>query len=106
LNGRTYNTSIPSIEIDYFAIDEDYRSLLYDKDSTRYNTLSQALFLAMIEYINSISINSVGATHICLYAVPKAVNFYKRCGFEEFSSFMKRDELPFIGGCTPMFYVM
>lgn len=104
--GQVFTTTIPSIEIDYFAIDEDYRSLRLDKDSNRYETLSQALFLLMIQKIEEISHTVVGATHICLYAVPQAVNFYKRCGFCEFSPYMNRDELPFLDGCVPMFYAI
>ena len=104
--GNAFTTSIPSVEIDYFAIDEEYRSLRLDRDSKRYETLSQALFLIMIQKIEEITHTVVGATHICLYSVPKAVNFYKRCGFKEFSPYMNRDELPFLDGCVPMFYTI
>ena len=58
----------------------------------------------MIEYIKKISTEFVGATHICLYAVPKAVNFYKRCGFECFEEYMNPDEIPFLENCVPMFH--
>lgn len=105
-NGNEYSTSIPSIEIDYFAVDEEYRSLKLEKNSNRYETLSRAFFLFMLNYISEISINQVGATHICLYAVPKAVSFYKRCGFELFEEYMDRDEAPFVKNCIPMFYVI
>lgn len=105
-NGKDFLTSVPAIEIDYFAVDEEYRSLKLDKDSNRYETLSRAFFLYMLEHIKWISINQVGATHICLYAVPKAVSFYKRCGFEPFEDYMNADEVPFLNNCTPMFYVI
>ena len=104
--GKPFVTSIPAIEIDYFAMDEEYRSLKYDETSNRYQTLSRAIFLYMLEHIKEISVNSVGATHVCLYAVPKAVNFYKRCGFEPFAEYMNPDEIPFLKNCTPMFYVI
>ena len=103
-NDEEYITSIPTIEIGYFAVDEGYRSLKWDETSNKYETLSRAFFLFMIEYIKTISIDWVGATHICLYAVPKAVSFYKRCGFECFKDFMNPDEVPFLKNCIPMFY--
>ena len=104
--GNPFLTSIPAIEVDYFAVDEEYRSLKLDERSNRYETLSRALFLYMLEHIKEISVENVGATHICLYAVPRAVNFYKRCGFEPFEEYMNPDEVPFLNGCIPMFYVI
>lgn len=101
---REYITSMPAVEIDYFAVDEEYRSLKWDETSTRYETLSRGFFMYMIEYIKKISTEFVGATHICLYAVPKAVNFYKRCGFECFEEYMNPDEIPFLENCVPMFH--
>ena len=103
---RTFVTSIPAIEINYFAVDEEYRSLRLDENSNRYETLSRAFMLYMIEYIKTIASKYVGATHICLYAVTKAVSFYKRCGFEPFEEYMNPDELPFLRNCIPMFYVI
>ena len=99
-----YKTSLPCIEVDYYAIDEAYRKLPLKEDSSRHETLSQALLLLMIDHIKSISKNYVGATHICLYSVPDAVRFYERCGFEDFKPYMHRDELPYLSGCIPMFY--
>ncbi len=104
--GNEFQTSVPAVEIDYFAVDEEYRSLKLDEDSNRYETISKAFFLYMLEHIKKISIEQVGATHICLYAVPKAVHFYERCGFEPFEAYMNADELPFLENCIPMFYVI
>lgn len=104
--GSFYRTMLPSIEINYFAIDEDYRSLLYDKDSNRYDTLSKALFLRMLAHIKHISEEHVGATHASLYAVPRAASFYKRCGFEDFDSFMEGDGNPYLRDCVPMYYIL
>ena len=101
--GQKYLTSIPSVEIDYFAVDEEYRSLRWDETSNKYETLSKGFFLYMLDYITRISSEFVGATHICLYAVPKAVSFYKRCGFECFEEYMNPDEVPFLEDCVPMF---
>lgn len=105
-SGNEFLTSIPAVEIDYFAIDEEYRSLKLEESSNRYETLSRAFFLYMLEHIREISIEHIGATHVCLYAVPKAVNFYKRCGFEPFEEYMNPDEIPFLNNCIPMFYVI
>mgnify|MGYP002763609332 CR=1 FL=1 len=104
--GSPYRTSLPSVEIDYFAVDEEYRGKKLDAESNKYQTLSQAFFLYILEHIKNISANCVGATHVCLYAVPKAVSFYKRCGFESFANYMNPDEIPFLDGCVPMFYIM
>ncbi len=101
---RIYKTSLPCIEVDYYAIDEAYRKLPLKEDSSRHETLSQALFLLMIEHIKEISKSFVGATYICLYSVPDATSFYGRCGFESFKPYMHRDEYPYLDGCTPMFY--
>lgn len=103
---KPYNSSIPAVEIDFFAVDERYRSIPLDETSKKHDTLSNALFLYMLNHIKNITSSVVGATHICLYAVPEAKNFYKRCDFVEFSDFMKRDEKPFIKNCIPMFYVI
>ncbi len=103
---KPYNSSIPSVEIDFFAVDERYRSLPLECGSGRYDTLSNALFLYMIEHIKKITASVVGATHICLYSVPEAKNFYKRCDFVEFETYMNRDEKRFVKNCIPMFYVI
>ncbi len=97
-NGKEYLTSLPAVEIDYFAVDEEYRGIRYDESSSRYETLSQSFFIYILDVIKAISIENVGATHVCLYAVPRAKNFYKRCGFEEFEDYMLKDEIPFFGG--------
>lgn len=100
---KNISTSLPSVEIDFFAVDERYRSLPFDSESNRYETLSSMLLLFMIMHIQDITQKTIGATHICLYSVPKAKSFYKRCGFEEFQYYMKRDEAIFTKGCIPMF---
>lgn len=102
-DGTSYTTSLPSIEIDYFAVDEDYRGIKLDKDADKHETLSQALFLSVLDMIKTISRNVVGATHICLYSVPEAYNFYKRCGFMNFKEYMNADELPYLDDCIPLF---
>jgi len=103
---KEFDSSFPAIEIDFFAVDEKYRSIPFDKDSGRYETLSKYLFLYMIKFIENIALSVVGATHICLYAVPKAKSFYTRCDFVDFLDFMNRDEKSFVKDCIPMFYVI
>lgn len=104
--GDMYHSTIPAIEIDFFAVDKRYRSIPFDENSSQYETLSKALFLYMLEHIRKITENVIGATHICLYAVPDALNFYKRCDFVEFEKYMNRDEKAFVKDCIPMFYVI
>ncbi len=106
LGGVSYRTSLPSVEIDYFAIDEEYRNIPYSPESTRYDTLSKALFFNMLVQIRIISKEYVGATHIQLYSVPKAVHFYERCGFEPFDGFMLRENDPHSSTCKPMYCVI
>ena len=101
-----FTTIMPAVEIDFFAVDERYRSIKYDEKSTRYETLSAALFAMMLKHIETISNEYVGATHICLYAVPKAVHFYERLNFKKFEPYMHRDNAPFIDGCELMYYVL
>ncbi len=105
-NNNEYITNIPSVEIDFFAVDEKYRSIKIDENSNRYETLSQFFFLYILETIKNISKNHVGATHVCLYAVPRAASFYKRCGFIPFEEYMFNDQHPFLKNCKPMFYVI
>lgn len=102
-NRFTYKKNIPAIEIDFFAIDEDYRKMPYHKDSKRYDTLSKYLFLYVLEEIKQISKILVGAEYICLYSVPKAKNFYKRCGFKRFTEYMIKDRNPYFNECEGMF---
>ena len=103
---KPYTSTIPAVEISCFAIDERYRKIPIDENSKKYETVSHALFLYMLNYIKGISADTVGATHVCLYSVQRAKNFYKECDFLEFSEYMKRDEKPYIKNCIPMFYVI
>ena len=48
---KPYNSTIPAIEIDFFAVDERYRSIPLDDTSKKHDTLSNALFLYMIDHI-------------------------------------------------------
>ena len=101
-----YRTNIPAIMVDYFAIDEYYRSIPFNESSSRYDTLSKFLFTFVIEEIRRIANTEVGATHICLYSVPEAISFYKRSDFKLFDDYMQRDGDPRNNKCTAMFYVL
>lgn len=96
-------TIIPSIEIKFFAVDNKYRSLKMEKASTRYDTLSASIFQYCIYIANQITSENVGAKALLLYSVPKAHNFYKRNGFEEFTKEMSEDNARFVSGCIPMY---
>ncbi len=106
-NGRSvYRTNIPVIMIDFFAIDEYYRSTPFAEDSGRYDTLSKFLFTFVLEDIRGIASTKVGATHVCLYSVPESISFYKRNDFKPFDVYMQKDGDPHINECTAMFYVL
>ena len=103
-NIKLVRENIPAVEIDYFAVDEQYKSLIYDENSSKNETLSRVMFLYLIDYIKGIVENKIGAEKICLYSVPKAITFYKRCGFEDFSSFMLEENKIYLEGCVPLYY--
>ena len=103
LEGFLYNTSLHAIEIDFYAVNIHYQNMPYEKTSGQHETLSQALFSFMLDYVAKIAREYVGATHCCLYSVPEAVTFYQRCGFINFQSFMMRDQEPYTIDCVPMF---
>ena len=102
-NRCIYRTIEPAIEIDFFAIDERYRSIPFSSESSRYETLSQYLFLYVLDEIKNISKKAVGAKYIILYSVPQAISFYKRCKFVDFTEYMIEDGDPFVSECTAMF---
>lgn len=95
-----------AIEIEFFAVHKDYRSLKFEESSKRYDTLSSVIFRYCISYAKRIANEMVGAEMLVLYSVPKAVSFYKRSGFTPFRSNMGVDEDPFLKGCVPMHCVV
>ena len=60
----------------------------------------------MLYYMEEISHTQIGASKIVLYAVPKAIRFYKRHGFKDFGDTMYGDEGYYVEGCKPMFFDM
>ena len=100
---KPVRTNYPSVEIDFFAVDEKYRSKPFDKNSKKHETLSNAFLLYFINFLKGISKTVVGFTYLSLYSVPEAVSFYNRFGFEGFEPYMNRDEAVFTENCIPMF---
>lgn len=89
-------------EIKYFAIDEKYQHMYYDKEYK----FSDFLLDNIIKHFYDISDNIISFDYIILYSVPTAVSFYKRANFYEFAEFMKRDSYIYIEDCIPMYYKM
>lgn len=54
--------------------------------------------------MRTLSHERIGAEKVVLYAVPTAINFYKRCRFKEFEDSMFGDEGTFLDGCVPMYF--
>lgn len=90
----------PAAEIKYFAIDEKYQHIYYDKEYK----FSDFLLDNIIRNLYAISEEIISFDYILLYSVPIAVSFYKRANFHEFTEFMKRDSYSYIENCTPMYY--
>lgn len=95
------STIIPSVEIKYFAVNNPYKHMRYEKNSPY--TLSHEILIDSILHIRNISHTTIGAKQIILYSVPRAINFYTRCRFEEFREDMYGDLGYFVDGCTPMY---
>ncbi len=96
------STLFSAIEIQFFAVDERYQHLPYQKGAKL--SLSHYLFEFVIDYIGEISHKYVGAAKIVLYSVPEAIKFYQRCKFKEFGEHMYGDKGTFLDGCTPMYF--
>ena len=95
--------SFPAIEIDYFAIDEEYQGLKYDEtdDDEPFN-LSDALFGDILGVCLEVS-KIIAFKFLILYSVPEAKNFYKKHNFEEFYKFMNKINNTHVEECIPMF---
>lgn len=97
-----FSTILSAMEIKYFAVDDAYKHMPYEKDGSL--TLSYYIFSYMLEYMRELSHNKIGASKIVLYSVPQAINFYKKCNFKEFGDTMYGDEGYYVEGCMPMYY--
>lgn len=76
-NNRREN--FPAIEVHGYAVSKKYHGMLF-KDKL---TLSHFFFNIMIRYFSKIAKQTIKACFIVLHSVEKAVNFYKKIGFQE-----------------------
>lgn len=94
-----------ALEISYFALDNDYQHLPYNKDYDSYN-LSDSILCECLKMFRNLSEEVLYFSYIVLFSVPSAINFYKRNFFEEFNQYMESDNYTFIDGCIPMFMAL
>lgn len=99
---RGHPTIYPAVEIKMFAVDEAYQHIPYSDDPED-GTLSDIIFNFAISKIYDFTQKYCGADKVILYAVPKAVNFYRKNFFSEFETFMLKSESRFLDGCIPMY---
>ena len=100
-----------ALEIGYFALDEYYQHIPYDKKDSKNFKLSDFLFCEMLAMFRTLSDTTIPFEYIKLFSVKKAVKFYKRNYFEEFNEFEHKsyityDKHNYIDGCTPMFLTL
>ena len=101
LDYNSHFTIYPAVEIKMFAIDEQYKHIIYSPDDNL--TLSDYIFGNVISRIYDFTENECGADKVILYSVPKAENFYIKNGFIRFQDFMLQSESVFLDGCIPMY---
>lgn len=99
---REPRTIISALEIKYFAVDKEYRSLRMSEDSDKYDTLSAAIFRYCIKIAYDIANEHAGANELILYSVPPAESFYAHNGLVKFGEGMNKDADCFLKGCIPM----
>ena len=90
----------PAIEITLFAVDERYQDI---KTEDGCECLSAIIFYELLSYISYLTDEVIGATKVILYATPKAIPFYTKCGFGAFENNMLQNQDSFLDGCTPMY---
>lgn len=98
-------TVISAIEVKYFAVNAEYRSLKFDETSSEKQTLSFFILSFLQQKLIDIAETIIAAKAIVLYAIPKSKTFYERCGFKEFEASMTKNADHFTSTCTPMFFV-
>lgn len=100
--GKGYQSTLPAIEIKYFAILSDLHKLIYDETDEHFY-FSDKVFCELLKICRDISQDVIGARYIVLYSVPDAVRFYKRNMFEIYTEYMSKDKTTFLNDCVPMF---
>lgn len=92
----------PAVEIKLFAVNKNYQDIFYTSDKND-GIFSDYLLSETIQNIYEVIEKYCGAIYIVLYSVPKAVKFYKRNEFKNFSNVMVRSRERYLNYCTPMF---
>lgn len=104
---NNYAETLPTVEIKYFALDHEFHGLQYEKDDEDPNyTMGKHFLMMVINEINNIASQVIGANCIIIYSVPKAENFYQSIGLKAIESYMERDNRRMIRGCVPMYSVL
>lgn len=96
------STVLSAMEVKYFAVDKQYQHMPYLENETK--TLSDVLFDHMINLMDTMSHDNIGASKIVLYSVKRAVNFYRKHGFKYFGSMMYGDTGSYVSNCEPMYF--
>ncbi len=87
----------PAIEIHGFAVSKKYQS----KKLSNKLTISHNFLIMMLKNFKDISNNIIKANYIVLHSVPKAVNFYKKVGFQRTENHEVLND-SFNDDCIPM----
>lgn len=93
----------PAIEIKILALSEKYQGIKFFQDDEE-DMFSDQILCEIIYKIVEITEKYISATSIILYSVPKAVNFYKRNGFELFEEYMVSNDDMYLKDCVPMWF--
>ena len=90
----------PAVEVKIFAVDVKYQHKTFPNEGENW---SDYCWYYLMKIIYDITKNSCGASHVVLYSVPDAVNFYKRKHFNCFTDDMTKPANWSIQDCEPMF---
>lgn len=99
-------TTMPAIEIKYFALASCVQRLHYSEEDMAENNhyyLSDFWLGEVMYKCSDISQSIIGAKYIILYSVPRGRKLYERMGFNDFQKYMNRDKMRFLNGCKPMY---
>ena len=85
---------VPAVELKMFAIDKKYQG----------KNLSNKLIDAIINIVNEITLEDIGARVLVLYSVPaeKVINMYEKSGFSKMPEYFSMYKSYFSDGCIPM----
>ncbi len=102
-DGQRITSSVPAVEITYFAVDKRYQKLPYSEEKEA-GYFSDLIMDSVLQIICDFSLHICGATHVLLYATPDAVHFYERNRFvqSDIAWVMPRGNW-YLDGCTLMY---